>query len=153
MLRDELRDHLGVVRLLDEVELAAQVHLQLVRERRELKQLRGLGMPLERPRRRAHELEVELDRRDDPGAAHLDADPAAALQQRGVDLRDRRGRERLGVDLREVLEADVLRDDRPDPPHRGIPSVASRSSCSSAHTAWYDAMSSATYASAPAAAR
>ncbi len=46
-----------------------------------------------------------------------------------------------------------LGGDRADPPHRCNPSVASRSSCSSAHTVWYDAVLSATYSNSPETAR
>ena len=69
VLLDEPRDQLGVVRLLDEVELAAQVHLELVGERLDLKQLRRLRAPCQELRRRAQHREVELDLLDDARAA------------------------------------------------------------------------------------
>ena len=114
VLRDHRRDQLCVVRLLAEVQLAVQVLLELVRERVQLQQLCGPGMLLGDRRRLPQELEVERDLLDDPRPAHLDDDLAPALQQRGVDLADRRARKRLLVDRREMLETDVFRDRLPE---------------------------------------
>ena len=110
MLLDQPPDHLRVVGFLDEVELVPQVRFELFGERLELEQLRRLRVALEQLRRRAEHLEVELDLLDDPGPAHLDDDAATRLQQGRMDLGDRRGGERLGVDLGERLEPEVLRD-------------------------------------------
>jgi len=100
------------VRLLDEVELLPEMHLELVGEGLDLEELRGARAPLEEARRRAQHREVELDLLDDARAPHLHDDLAAALQERTVRLRDRRRRERLRVDPREDLVAEVGEDDR-----------------------------------------
>ena len=63
-----------------------QVLLELVGERVQLQQLRGVGVLLGDRGGLAQELEVERDLLDDPGPAHLDDDLAAALQERAVDL-------------------------------------------------------------------
>ena len=111
VLADEARDQLGVVRLLEEVELRAQVHLELVGERLELEQLRRLGAPLEETRRRADDGKVEVDPLDDPGQPDLHHDLPAGAEERRVDLRDRGGRHGLGVDAREDV-AEGPPDDR-----------------------------------------
>jgi len=105
-------DQLGIVRLLAEVELAAEVHFQLLRQRGELKEARGLGPALDERRLPSEQVEVDLHLLDDPRAPYLHDDLAAGLQERRTDLRDRRRRERLGVDPREVHEADFAVDHR-----------------------------------------
>ena len=52
---DQPRDQLGVVRLLDEVELVAQVRLELVGQRAQLQELGRLRVALERARGRAEQ--------------------------------------------------------------------------------------------------
>jgi hypothetical protein len=111
---DDLGDPLGMVSLLAEVELAAEVHLQLLRERSELQEARRLRPPLCDRSRLAQQREVDLDLLHDAGAPHLHDHLPAGLQQRLVDLRDRRGREGLAVDPGEVVEADLGRDHRLD---------------------------------------
>ena len=56
----EPSDELRVVCLLDEIELAAKVQLELVRELLELDPLRSLGAPSYQANRRAQHREVEL---------------------------------------------------------------------------------------------
>ena len=77
---DEAGDQLRVVRLLDEVELLAEMHLELVRERLDLQQLRRRRVSPRARARRAEHREVELDLLDDARPAHLDHDVAAAFQ-------------------------------------------------------------------------
>ena len=95
---EETGDQLGVARLLDEVELCAQVGVELVGQCSELEQLRGLGVLFEQTNRRADHVEVELDLLDDPGAANLDDYVPSVLEQRLVDLRDRGCGQRLGLE-------------------------------------------------------
>ena len=52
----------------------------------------------------------QVDLMLDPRQANLDDHLAAAAQQRGVDLRDRRGRERLGLDADERVGMQLHRD-------------------------------------------
>ena len=107
----ELRgDQLGVVGLLDEVELGAEVDLELVRERARLQQLGGLGALLEELDGRADEGEVDVDLLDDARPAHLDHHLSAVREQRRVDLRDRGGGQRLRVELDDRV-ADVFPHD------------------------------------------
>ena len=117
----QLRDELGVTCLLDEVELGAQMHLELVGQRSRLQQLCALRARLEQAGRRAQQREVEVDLLLDPGAAHLHDHVAAASQQRGVDLCDRRRRERLGIDADEDVGRELLGDQALDlvEGHRG----------------------------------
>jgi hypothetical protein len=110
VLAHEACDELGVVRLLDEVELAAQMHFELVSERTRLQKLRALRVRLEQLRRRAHQREVDVDLVLDPRAAHLDDHLPPARQQRRVDLRDRRRREWLRVDADERVRRQLRRD-------------------------------------------
>ena len=110
VLGQEAGDELRVVRLLDEVELRPQVHLELVGERAGLQQLRALGALLEQLRRRAHEREVEVDLLLDSRPPHLHDHLAPAGQQRRVDLRNRRSRQRFGVDAHERVRRQFLRD-------------------------------------------
>ena len=107
---DDPRDQLGVVRFLDEVELRAQMHLELIGQRARLQELRPLGPRLEQFGRRAHQREVDVDLLLDAGAAHLDDHVAAVRKQCRVDLSDRRRRERLGVDAHEDVWRQFLRD-------------------------------------------
>ena len=107
---DHLGDQLRVVRLLAEVELAEQMLLELVRERVQLQELCGVRVVLGDRGRLAQEVEIEPHLVDDAGAPHLDDDLAAALQEGGVDLRDRCRRERRLVDPGEVLEPDLAVD-------------------------------------------
>ena len=108
-------DQLGVERLLLEVELAAQVHLELLGERAHLQELapsrerRSSRPAVERSSARSSSTSLL-----DPGPPHLDDDLAPVVQQRLVHLRDRRGRDRLRVEPREDVEADVRVDHRPD---------------------------------------
>ena len=111
-LRDEARDQLRVVGLVTEVQLRAQVDIELVGQRPDLKQLCSLGPPFEERSRRTQDVEVEFDLLHDARPAHLHDDLAAAREQRGVDLRDRRGGERLGVDACEHALAEVFADHR-----------------------------------------
>jgi hypothetical protein len=69
VLGDELRDQLGAVRLLDEVELRAQVRLQLVRERGQLEQASRLGAALGERGHRAKQPEIERNLGLDPRPA------------------------------------------------------------------------------------
>lgn len=89
-LAHEPRDDLGRMCLLDEVELSRQVGLELVGERRELQQARGLGAVLGHRRERAQEIEIERDLLSDPRPPHFHDDLAAAPGERPVDLADRR---------------------------------------------------------------
>ncbi len=86
------------------------MYLELVRERTQLQQLRRLGALLEELDRRTHEREVEIDLLHDARPPHLDDDLAAVRHERGVDLRDRGGRQRLRVELHDRV-ADVLAHD------------------------------------------
>lgn len=95
-------------------QLREEVGLELVGERAELEQACGLGVALEERNRPSQEVEVELDLLDDARPADLDDDLAPVLQQRGLDLGDRRGRERLAVDAREDLGAKRALDHRLD---------------------------------------
>ena len=108
---DRAGDQLGVCRLLDEVELAPEVPLELLRECAELEQAGRARALLEEDDRRADHVQVELDLVGDAGAAHLDHHVAAVGEKRPVDLRDRSGRQRLGLELREGVVAQVLPDD------------------------------------------
>ena len=111
VVRDEAGDQLGAVRLLDEVELGGQMRLELVGQRRQLQQPRGLRAPLGERRQRAEQLEVEGYFLLDPRPPHLDDDLAARPQQAAVNLGDRGTGERLLVEPREDLEPDLLVDD------------------------------------------
>ena len=71
---DEPRDQLGVVRLFEEVELGAEVNLELVGERLDLQELRGLGVAGDQRGGRAQQREVELDLLDDPRPPDLHHD-------------------------------------------------------------------------------
>ena len=99
------------MRLLLEVELRPQVHLELVRERLELEELRRLGALLEQARRRADDVEVEVDVLDDPRPPDLHHDVAPIREHRRVDLRDRRCRQRLWLEPCERTLPEVLADD------------------------------------------
>jgi hypothetical protein len=70
----EPSDELRVVCLLDEIEFAAKVQLELVRELLELDPLRSLGAPSYQANRRAQQREVDLDLLDDSGPPHLGDD-------------------------------------------------------------------------------
>ena len=83
---DEARDQLGVVRLLAEVELRAQVHLELVRERLELEELRRLGAPLEEARRRADDVEIEVDLLHHSRPPHLHDDRICATDAVAIGI-------------------------------------------------------------------
>src|SRR5919204_1215365 len=107
---DEARDQLGVVRLLEKVELGAKVHLELVRERLELEELRRLGAPLEQARRRADDVEVEVDLFHHSRPPHLHDDRLAGAEERRVDLRDGGGRDRVRVDAREDVAEGLAYD-------------------------------------------
>ena len=110
VIGQEARDHLGVVRLLDEVELGAKVLLELVRQRSRLNQLRPLGSPLEQLGGLAQEGQVELDLVFDPGTTDLDDHLATALEQRGVNLCNGGGREGFGIDPHEDIGGEIVRD-------------------------------------------
>jgi hypothetical protein len=60
---DELPHELRGVRLLDEVELAAEIDLELVGELLELNPARGLGVTDGEPHGRAQDAEIEIDSR------------------------------------------------------------------------------------------
>ena len=96
--------------LLAEVELPAEMLLELVGQRLELQQPGGARPPLREPGCPAQKVEVEIDLLDDAGPANLHHHHPPGLQERRMDLRDRRGRERVLVDPREVLEPDVVVD-------------------------------------------
>ena len=92
---DKAGDQLRVVRLLDEVELLTQVHLELVGERLHLQKLSRVGMPGEKA---AVERSTERSRSTCstmPGRRTLIDDLPTGLQQCAVRLSDRRRRERL----------------------------------------------------------
>ena len=110
----ERPDQLGVVGLLLEVELGSQVNLELVGERLDLHELRRLRVAVEQARRRAQQIEILLDLLDGAGSPHLDRDLAPVREQRAMDLRDRRGCERLRIDPREEIGVEVLADHRFD---------------------------------------
>ena len=114
VLGEHAGDHVGVVRLLDEVELAAEMRLELVGERVRLQELRTLGPPLEQRRGLAHQREVELDLLLDAGTANLDDHLTAALEERSVHLCDRGGGDRLGLDRDEHVRGQLLGDDALD---------------------------------------
>ena len=111
VLGSEPGDQLGAVRLLDEVELAAEMGLELIGERLHLNEPGRLGVALGEGGQSAEQLQVERDLLLDPRPSHLDDDLAARAQQRSVDLRDRRTCERLLVEPSEDVQADVLVDD------------------------------------------
>ena len=99
VLRDEPRDQLGVVRLLLEVELAAEVRFELFRERRRA----GAAAPSREWRSSSFAVERSSSRSSStcssiPGRRTLTTTsrPSSAAL---VHLRDRRGGERLGIDL------------------------------------------------------
>ena len=106
----ESLDHFGVGCFLDEVELRAQVLLELVRKRSRLKQLRTLGSLLEQLGCPPHERQVELDLILDPGTTNLHDHLSAALEERRVHLGDRGCRERLRVDPDEDVGGEIVRD-------------------------------------------
>ena len=107
---DESGDQLGVVRLLAEVELRAQVNLELVGQGGDLEELRSFEAALEQGCGRAEDVQVELDLLDHSRPAHLDDHLAAAREQSAVDLRNRCGGERLRIDRREDALAEILAD-------------------------------------------
>jgi len=90
------------------------VHLELVRERPGLQELRALGPALQERRRPAEEREIDLDLLLDLGSADLDDHAPAVPHQGAVDLSDRGGGQRRLVDLDERIRRQVLRDDAPD---------------------------------------
>src|SRR5204862_7349077 len=98
--------------LLDEIEFAAEMYLELLAERSQLQQPGSLGALFEEADRRGDHVQVEVDLLDDPRSAHLDDDVAAVGQERTMDLGDRRRRERLRIEPRERVGAAV----RPDGP-------------------------------------
>ena len=69
VLRGELRDQLGAVRLLDEVELGCEMALELLGERPHLDEPGCLGVAFGEGRQRAKQLEVERDLLLDPRPA------------------------------------------------------------------------------------
>jgi len=77
---EQAGDQLRVVRLLAEVELAADVRLELLGQRRELEQARRVRLPLGEAGRRPHQVEVDVDLLDDARPPDLDDDVAAVLQ-------------------------------------------------------------------------
>ncbi len=107
---DQPRDELRVARLLGEVELSPQVHLELVGQRLGLQQPRPLRATLEHPRGRPEEVEVESDLLRDARAADLHDHLPPGREQSRVDLRDRRGGERLRVEACEDPVPEVLPD-------------------------------------------
>jgi hypothetical protein len=94
--------------LLIEVELCAKVHVQLVRERLHLQQLRGLRVLVEQACGCADQIEVALDDLFDAGPAHLDGNLQPVRELRTVDLRNRRCGERLRIDLREEVAVELF---------------------------------------------
>ena len=110
----ERSDQLRVVRLLDEVELPAEVELELVRELLELDPLRRLGVPDRETDGRAQHREIEVDLLDDSRSPHLRDDLLPRCEQAAVRLRDRGGRERLRVETDERFLAEVLAQHRLD---------------------------------------
>jgi hypothetical protein len=112
LVRHDPPDQLRVAGLLEEVELGAQVCRELVDERIELEQAGPVRSTLGQPCRRAEEAEVQLDLLEHSGPANLDRDLPPVRQQGGMDLRDRRRRQRLLADLREHARAQVAVDDR-----------------------------------------
>jgi hypothetical protein len=74
------------------------VNLELFRERLDLHELRGLRMAVEKPCRRAEQIQVLVDLLDDSGSPNLDRDLAAVREEGAVDLRDRCRRDRLRID-------------------------------------------------------
>jgi hypothetical protein len=121
VVRDEGRDQLGVVRFLDEVELGAEVRLELVRERVQLEQPRRLRVALGERGRRAQQREVELHLLEDAGPPDLDHDLAPGREECSMDLGDRRCGQRLGIDVGEHVGAEIGLDDGRDvcERHRG----------------------------------
>lgn len=111
VVRELLPDQLGVARLFDQVELAAQVHLELVRQRAQLQELCGLRPFLEELDGRLHDPEVEGYLLGDPRQPHLEHDLAPVSEQRRVDLRDRRRRKRPRVEPREHVGAELFPHD------------------------------------------
>ena len=100
-----------VRRLLDEIELAAEVYLELLAERSQLQQPRSLGALFQEADRRGDHVQVEVDLLDDPRSAHLDDDVAPVGQERTMDLGDRGRRERFRIEPRERVGAEVVPDD------------------------------------------
>ena len=103
-------DELRVVRLFRQVELFVQVHFELVGEGLELKQLRRLGMLVQKTNGRPHYVEIEIDLLDHTRAPHLDDDFEPVAQQRRMHLSDRSARERLSVDSGEHIAAELVID-------------------------------------------
>ncbi len=102
------------MRLFEEVELGAEVDLELVGERLDLEQLRSLGVTGDQRRGRPQKREVDLHLLDDSGPPDLHHDLPAGLQQREMRLRDRCCRKRLRIDAREDVVAEICADDRVD---------------------------------------
>src|SRR6266480_7441828 len=90
------------------------MHLELVGERLELEELRGLRALVQEADARPQHVEVELDLLQHTGTTHLDDDLAPILQQSRVHLGDRRAGERLGVDACEGVLAELLVDSLPN---------------------------------------
>ena len=111
---DGTPDELRVVGFLRQIELGAQMHLELVGEGLELEELRGLRTLVQEADGRPQHVEVELDLLQHTGATHLDDNLAPILQQRRVHLGDRRAGERLGVDACEGVLAELLVDSLPN---------------------------------------
>jgi hypothetical protein len=105
---DEPADELRVVRLLEEVELRAEIELELLGELLELHQPGRLRAAGREANRRAQQRKVELDLLDDSGASHLGDHLLPRGEQPAMRLRDRGGGERLRVETDEDLLAKVL---------------------------------------------
>src|SRR5205823_5857163 len=65
-------------------------------------------------RRGSEQREIDLDLFEDSGTANLDYHLAAALQEAAMRLRDRRSRERLRIQAREHVIAELGADHRVD---------------------------------------
>ena len=91
-----------LLRLFDEVELGAEVHLELVGERAQLQQLRRLGPLLEELDRRSGRARGRASTSSTiPGRRTLTTTSRPSARSARVDLRDRGGGERLRVELDE----------------------------------------------------
>ncbi len=104
---DELPHELRVVRLLDEVELCAEMNLELVRELLELDPPRRLGVSHGEADRRAQHGEIEVDLLDDQGTPHLDDHVVSRSEQPAMRLGDRGRRERLRLEAHEGVRTEV----------------------------------------------
>jgi hypothetical protein len=108
VLLDRPRYQLCVRGLFHEVELAAEMHFELLREGAELEEAGGLGALFEKADGRPNDVEVELDLLHDPGPPHLDDDVPPVREEGAVDLGDRGGGERIRLEPGEDVGADVF---------------------------------------------